>query len=227
MRNLDLAHLRRSAAVTIALFGLAGCDNSLSSSEDVPLIDQIQGSPTPQQLALLEANTTLVSGIRTPNADGTFDGALPTIFKGSFVNPEGHGYAFELGQDDTAFSAYAGLLPSADPGPLPLQGIATMSGAYNVIEVGKSDGEIREFGEPQTTSGRISLRADFLFKTLQGSDGVLTIDGDFTGNSVSGSAFFNQRAATLVGELGSNHAVGVFHGTDDVTAYIGGFLVER
>jgi len=137
-----------------------------------------------------------VSGIRTPNADGTFDGALPTIFKGSFVNPEGHGYAFELGQDDTAFSAYAGLLPSADPGPLPLQGIATMSGAYNVIEVGKSDGEIREFGEPQTTSGRISLRADFLFKTLQGSDGVLTIDGDFTGNSVSGSAFFNQRAAS-------------------------------
>jgi hypothetical protein len=217
----------RALACFLCLFTLMACDNSPEQEEAIPLIDQIQGSPTPEQLIVLEENTTLVSGIGTPNADGTFPESLTTIFKGSFKNPEGHGYALELGQDDTAFSAYAGLLPSPDPSPLPMQGIAAMHGNYSVIEVGKSDGERRDFGEPETTTGRITLRADFTFKTLQGSDDFLTVDGEFNGNAVTEDVFFNMRPATLVGSLGSDHAVGVFHGTDDVTAYIGGFLVER
>lgn len=211
----------------LALSTLLAYANSQEKEEDIPLIDQIQGSPTPEQLIILEANTTLISGIGTPNANGTFPDSLATIFKGSFKNPEGHGYALELGQDDTDFSAYAGLLPSTDPGPLPLQGIAAMHGTYNVIEVGKSDGDRRDFAELETTTGRITLRADFRFNTLQVSDGILTVDGESSGNTVTGEVFFNARPATLAGRLGSDHAVGVFHGNDDVTAYIGGFLVER
>jgi hypothetical protein len=60
------------------------CDNSPEQEEAIPLIDQIQGSPTPEQLIVLEENTTLVSGIGTPNADGTFPESLTTIFKPAF-----------------------------------------------------------------------------------------------------------------------------------------------
>ncbi|WP_293447928.1 hypothetical protein [Planktotalea sp.] len=186
---------------------LANCDNS-SSTESDPL--QINGDPTPEQLVAQEAATTLRTGFATPNPDGTFDSSLTTILKGGYRDDAGNGYAFELGRDGTAFSALVELLPETDLGALPATGIATMRGEYQVIEVGKSDGDVRDYGEPVATSGRLTLRADFDFATLQGSDGTLNIDGTFDGQSLSGAAYFNARAAELSGRIGSEHAVGIF-----------------
>lgn len=208
------------AGITI----LAGCDNSTSTEID-PL--QINGDPTPEQLVALEAATTLRAAFATPNPDGTFSDSLTTIVKGSYRDDAGNGYAFELGRDGTAFSALVGLLPETDLGTMPETGIATMRGEYRFIEIGKSDGDVRDYGEPVATSGRLTLRADFEFGTLQGRDGTLNIDGVFNGQTLSGAAYVNARAAELSGRIGGEHAVGIFSGTDDASAFVGGFLVDR
>jgi hypothetical protein len=228
MTNLLLMNAppaRNAASMGFALLcavGASGCDNSESAQTD----QQIVGDPTPEQLLVLEENTTLSSGFGTPNADGTFSESLATIFKGDYKDAAGNGYALELGQKDTAFSAMVGLLPDTTVGPLPTKGIASMRGVYQVAEVGKSQGDTQKYGDPLITSGRITLRADFEFGTLEGSDGVLTVDGSFSSNALTGSAYFNERQAALTGLVGEERAVGVFHGTDDATTFAGGFLVE-
>ncbi len=220
---LHIQNVIPHVSVLLILVSLAGCDNS---ADDTPPTD-FEASPTADQLAEFEENTTLRSGIATPKADGTFSGSFATIFKGGFEDRDGNGYAFELGREGTAFSAFGGILPGTDLGPLPTSGLASMSGAYQIHEVGKSDGEERDYGGIQSTTGRITIRADFDYNTLQGNDGVLNIDGTFSGDTLTGAAYFNQRPAVLVGKVGGDSAVGVFHGTDDATAYVGGFLVER
>lgn len=152
---------------------------------------------------------------------------MRTIFKGGFQDDAGNGYAFELGREGTAFSAVAGILEATDLGALPPTGFAAMRDPYEIHEVGKSDGVNREYGGVQPTRGRITLRADFTFGILQGTGDVLAIDGKFSGEMVTGSAFFNKRAAALTGQVSARSAVGVFHGADDATAFVGGFLVER
>ncbi|WP_139816262.1 hypothetical protein [Planktotalea arctica] len=214
--------LFRAIALFCAL-GAMGCDNSNMDQEDTIVFD----NPTPAQLAVMEANTTLRSGFGVPRADGTFSASLPTIFKGGYEDASGNGVAVEIGRDGTDFSAYGGLLPGSDAGILPTLGIASMSGVYQVAEVGKSQGDTRKYGEVVTTSGRITLRADFQFGTLEGDDGTLIVRGSFSDKNLTGAAFFNQKAAALSGLVGQDRAIGVFHGTDDASAFAGGFLVDR
>lgn len=202
---------------------IVACDNSEQDTQP----DQFTGTLTPEQLLVLEANTTLRSGVSTPNVEGTFDSSLSAILKGNYQDDLGNGYAFELGRDGTAFSAMVGLLPSTDVGSLPLTGVASMSGDYQVIEVGKSAGDLREYGEPVKTTGRVVLLADFKFGTLNGSDDTLNVDGQFSDKALTGNVYFNGRQATLSGEIGGSRAVGIFHGFDSATTYVGGFVVDR
>ena len=213
----------RTLFLLLLCLALASCDNAEDETEQT----DFDATPTEEQLAKFEANTTLTSDFGTPKADGTFNASLRTIFKGKFQNDAGNEYAFELGREGTAFSAVGGILEETDLGALPPTGFAAMSGPYEIHEAGKSDGVSREYGDVQSTRGRITLRADFTFGTLQGTDEVLTIDGTFSDKMVTGSAFFNKRAAALKGQVGASSAVGVFHGADDATAFVGGFLVER
>ena len=215
--------LFRLVAVVCLLFA-AACDNSGSEVEAPP---SFQGDPTPEQLADFEANTTLRSASGTPNADGTFSASLTTLFKGGFRDADGNGYAVEIGRDGANFSAVGGLLSGTSAGDLPLRGIASMRGVYQVAEVGISEGDTRKYGEVVTTSGRITLRADFEFGTLEGSDKILTVRGTFSDKTLTGAAYFNTKPAALTGQVGEGRAIGVFHGTDSATAFVGGFLVER
>ncbi|MGH1578334.1 hypothetical protein [Planktotalea sp.] len=221
IRTLTFANASKFVVICCVLM-TGACDNS--ETEDAP--EQIIGDPTPEQLRQLETDTKLSSGFGTPRADGTFSASLATIFKGSFEDDLGNGYAVELGRDDTRFSAMVGLLPGTDVGPLPKTGIASMRGTYSVSEVGKSKGDEREYGEVATTTGRILLRADFEFGTLQGSDGILSVDGEFTTQTLRGSAYFNSRQAALAGKVGQDRVIGIFHGADDESTFAGGFLVE-
>ena len=218
-----LAYLKHTFGICVVCSLLSGCDNSNTGQSD----DVINGTPTAEQLAALEANTTLSSGFGIPRADGTFSNSLATIFKGSHKDQAGNGYALELGQKDNAFSARVGLFKGTTGGDLPTSGTATMRGTYQVAEVGKTQGEDIEYGEPVVTSGSLMLRADFEYGTLQGSDEVLTIDGTFSDSFLHGSAYFNAHEADLSGKVGEDRAVGVFHGTDDTSAFAGGFLVAR
>lgn len=152
---------------------------------------------------------------------------MTTILKGSYNDDKGNGFAYQLGRDGTAFSAFVGVLPATDVGTLPASGLASMSGVYQIYEVGKSEGVVRDYGAIATTKGRITIRADFDLGTLQGKDDNLNIDGTFKGKTLSGSAFFKKRPAALSGEVGGSRAVGVFHGTDDATTFVGGFVVDR
>lgn len=213
----------RFLPLALAMVALMGCDNSASDEDDLV----VNGIPTPEQLERMEANTTLSAGFGTPRANGTFSASLETIFKGGFKDDAGNGYAIELGRDGTAFSAQVGLLAGSSVGVLPSSGIAAMRGAYQIAEVGKSQGSDRDYGEPVLTTGRVTLRADFEYGTLQGSDNTLTIDGTFSGKALKGKAYFKTRSAALSGEVGGERAIGIFQGTDDASTYAGGFLVTK
>ncbi|MEP5151640.1 hypothetical protein [Planktotalea sp.] len=207
----------------LAWLSLGACDNSQTAQSDT----LINGTPTDAELADLDANISLSTHFATPNADGKFSTTIDTIFNGSFEDDSGNGYAVEISRKDTAFNAKVGVIQSSDPGDFPINGGANMQGSYQVAEVGKSDGDFREFGEVAVTEGRISLYADFEHGTLHGDSDDLIIDGLFTSNTLTGNAYFKQREADLTGLVGEDRAIGVFHGSDAATAFVGGFLVER
>lgn len=215
--------MRSRRALLLSLCLLAACDNSKSDD------DEIIGDPTPEQLARLEENIVLTSGFVQPAADGTFTYDHNPIFTGSYKDGDGNGFAYQVGKSDDTFAAISGLLPGSTGGDLPLSGHASMSGAYRVAEIGKSNDEGREYGEAVVTNGRITLRADFSFGTLQGSDteSGFVVDGTFSTGALTGQVFYNERAATLSGQIGRERAIGAFHGTDSDTAMSGGFLVSR
>lgn len=214
----------RALAFAMSALALGACDNSQVAQQSSTLIN---GSPSDADVADLEANLTLSTQFATPNADGQFSTTIDTIFNGSYKDANGNGYAVEISRKDTAFNAQVGVLRSTASADLPLIGGASMHGNYQVAEVGKSDGDLRDFGEVVVTEGRLSLFADFEFKTLRGSSDDLIIDATFAGKDLTGNAFFKERQAALAGQIGSDNAIGVFHGSDDASAFVGGFVVER
>lgn len=206
----------------LSLMALAACDNSGRDAANG------QSDLTPEQeLAALEARTTLTSGFATPNASGKFPSTLSTLFQGSYTDNTGNGYAIVLGRNDAQIRAHVGLLPGTTGGDLPRSGTASMSGRYHVAEIGKSLGEDRDYAEPHFTIGQITLRANFEHGILSGSDGALSVDGSFASSTLTGGVTFNGRAGILRGKIGEDRAVGAFHGTDSSTAMVGGFMVTR
>lgn len=232
---INLHRLARAAFAFLISVALAGCDNS--SSDTAAQSDAVQtvtssggalntNSLTGAELADIERNTTFISGFATPNADGTFSTSLTPAFTGSFKDSDEYGFAYEVTRLGTSLGARSGLLPGTQVGDLPTTGMAAMSGIWNAAEIGKTDGQGRDYGEPVRASGRITLRADFLYGTLEGETDDFRVLGRFDSAILQGNAYFKDRPAALSGLIGRDRAIGVFHGTDSDTAYSGGFYVS-
>lgn len=206
----------------VALCVLLGCDNS-----DAARGASTSGTPSDEELAALEAQTTLTTQFRRPDANGSYSKSLSSLFRGSYRDGDGNGYAIGLDRNGTDITALVGLLPGTTGGSLPASGTASMSGRYHVAEISKSNDQGRDYAEPHFTLGQIRLNVNFAQGILRGSDGTLSIDASFQSKHLQGQAVFNGRGAVLDGRIGTDRAVGVFHGTDSDTAMVGGFMVTR
>lgn len=221
-----------------ALGPLAACDNSDPQTAVAPstAVNTVLTSGgalngnglSAADLAAIEAQTTLSSNFATPNASGGFSGSLTPAFTGSYKDGDGNGFAYEVNRLGTDLGAQAGILRGSEVGTLPSTGMAAMSGVWNVAEIGKTNGTGREYGEAVQYSGRITLRADFEFGTLEGDtdDEVLRVLGRFDSTVLTGEVYFEGREAALTGRIGQDRAIGAFHGSDDDAAFAGGFYAE-
>lgn len=197
----------RFVVLTLAAFGLSGC---------------------------LEPDQTS-SGFRSVSASGTVSGVSSTstnVRSGSdFSSVTSNGYAYAAGAvKDEGFQAYAGIASGASVSPPPVTGSATLTGTFEVATVTtifKNGDNLNGFSS--FDSGPLSLSANFDAKTLTGTGSgtrELEINGTFSGDKLSGTAIYNDVSGPLTGLIGSNEAIGVFHGNSDSDIHAGGFIVD-
>lgn len=174
---------------------------------------------------IIDDNTD--SRFDTPSASGSFASVSNGSSGGIFVN--GQGFAFEAGaSNDTGLIAVSGLLPSTTVSAPPVSGSAVYNGRYELVRVSSfslnyDTNEISGFALQD--SGDISLTANFDSSKLTGSSGDLSVNGDINGVNLDGSVRYKDVRGTLDGLIGSDKAVGVFHGNDSDEIYAGGFYV--
>ena len=81
-------------------------------------------------------------------------------------------------------------------------------------------------GRAGRESGVINLTADFDAGTLTGSTGGLEVNGRMTGSDLGGGVSYRGVRGGLDGLVGSDQAIGAFHGNNADLIYSGGFLTD-
>ena len=162
------------------------------------------------------------------------------------------GYALILGiTNGDKFAAYAGVNRNVTVDRNTSGGTATYTATVDIF----SYESIRDTGsfivaDPTAYSGVIDLTADFDAGTLNGNSGIisgtsydgqfsysksatarLTVNGDLSGSTLSGTVIFNPAngssgTGALKGLAGDDLVVGVFHGKQDDFIFAGGFRGE-
>lgn len=140
----------------------------------------------------------------------------------------GNGNVYEVGvEGGDGFVARAGLIPGTTVTTLPTSGSATMTGTYESARVTSIDlTGSRLTGSARRASGSLTLEADFANNTSTGNQ-LLTVDGSFEDENLTGTVVYNNIRCTLSGKVGGSEAVGVFHGKTDTSLMAGGFIVEE
>jgi len=171
------------------------------------------------------------SGFKTPLSGGTLSGnskfQVDSGSDTSFVT--GNTYGYQAGAiKDEGFQAYAGIVPGASVIAPPASGTATMTGNYEVayIEDIYVSGQFIN-GFSGIDRGSLTLNVDFSNGTVSGGNGgLLSVDGPFAGDDLSGSVTYYGVEGPLDGLVGANEAIGVFHGNSDTDLHAGGFIVN-
>lgn len=174
-----------------------------------------------------DQNTT--SRFATLNADGSFPSALTGTIRGADQNVDGDGYAYRIGsRNREGLFAEAGLLPGSDVLPAPTSGTAVYAGRFELAEItGINLSAESIYGFSQLHEGPIQLRADFDAATLRGRADDLVVTGSLDGEMLGGTVTWDGVQGLLAGRVGSDTALGVFHGDNGATIYAGGFVADR
>lgn len=191
--------------------------------------------------ALTQDELTTTGFVRVPNISnsgvisiGLEDNVTTQVYRTSLNS--GSGYAIQTGAiPNEGLFAVAGLLPNTTV-TNPPSGTASYNGTYNLIEINNiniSGGEIR--GTPALRSEPLTLIANFANDKLVDDGGSdLQVNGTVNGTDIGGTVTYNGVQGNLDGLIGSNRAIGAFHGegnvgpgTSDDYMYAGGFIANR
>lgn len=169
------------------------------------------------------------SSFATPTATGF--GTSDLVFFRGDVETDGTngGYAYLAGttRDDERFVAQAGLLPGTSFATAPTTGTVIYTGDWEASVVDETERSAPNFPVmPSARGGNLVLIGDFDRKTLKGSSGGLTVDGDITGSGLSGTVTLEGTSGTLTGGIDNTRTIGIFHGADANTAFAGGFIAK-
>ena len=141
---------------------------------------------------------------------------------------QGDGFSYRVGSAvGGGFIGQAGLIPGSDVLPAPATGSASYTGRWELAKVTSifiEGGNINGFSS--TDSGTITLLADFDDGSISGASGGLSIDGNVSGGQLSGDVTYNGTEGDLTGIIGSDQAIGAFHGNDGNQIFAGGFVTE-
>lgn len=140
--------------------------------------------------------------------------------------------------------AVAGIADNPEVGSPVTEGRVTYNTRYNYIvldNTNRTDNFINADQGTRRFNGRTTLTADYSAGTLTGSSSDLRVNGQISGQEVSGTARvdYNVRGGflgtktlsgrmntTLDGRIGSTGVIATFHGTDSNTAVAGGLVGE-
>jgi hypothetical protein len=166
----------------------------------------------------------------TPNGSGEFNTNFENnIRNGGLIDGDGDGFAYEFGSNGTdGFRATAGIISGTDFGQAPTSGTVTYSGAYRLIEAYNITETSTTFSATSLQrGGGILVDADFTNGTLTGASGDLSIEGQITGNELSGTVTFDGIEGPLRGGIDEDQTVGAFHGNEGDRLFAGGFIADR
>ena len=183
------------------------------------------------------------SGFATPDASGDLSRVDSGARSGSdFSALTGNGYGNQVGAvDDDGLQGFAGLVSGATVSAPLTTGSTTMTGDFElavidfIIQNGTS-----VTGQSTLDRGNLTLNVDFENRRVTGGgtglDGgisnivldnnVLAVDGQFVGDALTGTVTYDGVSGPLRGLVGSNEAIGAFHGHSDNQVHAGGFIVN-
>ncbi|MEE9454792.1 MAG: hypothetical protein V3V13_10475 [Paracoccaceae bacterium] len=170
------------------------------------------------------------SAFLTPAANGGFGLTLIDPRTVRHTDAAGIGYALVIGKNGNQYVGYVGLLPgtslTASPpsaGGVLLSGTYTLREFNNIVQSGNT-----ATANDDESSGVIALVADFGAGTVTGatagSNPELTVNGTFSGSTLSGTVTHAGLEGQLVGAINADEAIGTFHGHNDTMVYVGGFI---
>lgn len=174
-----------------------------------------------------------------PSPTGAISAGLINVNSGSIIDADGDGIAFQSGQnrDRTKNIAVSGIIGGENLPPVPTTGTGTYRAnfEYHVIDKLTPSSTLASITGYR---GVVSLSADFENGTLKGetsrllSDSKITIDGTFANGNLSGTVTHDSLGSNglqgeLTGKIGSNKAIGAFHGHANGDQMAGGFVAPR
>ena len=178
------------------------------------------------------------TGFATPSSAGTLSVLDSVTRDGDVTSPiTGNTYAFQVGSiEGRGLQGFAGIAPGATVQEATGSEVATLNGTFQVgvIDSVNTSGSLVS-GTATSDIGGISLTADFGAGTLTGSGSginpslngnTLEIDGTINGDKLSGSATYMGVTGPLDGLVGTDEAIGVFHGHTDNQLHAGGFIAN-
>lgn len=184
------------------------------------------------------------SGFARPSSTGGLSETSRGRDGNDFSSLTGNGYGYQVGTvSGQGLQAFAGIVPGASVAAPPASGTAQLNGRFEVafidfILVNGAGTSVS--GQSSLDSGTLSLTADFANGTLRGSgtgvdgrfvnislaENTLLVDGRFDGEALTGTVTYDGVSGPLTGLVGSNEAIGAFHGHTDGQVHAGGFIVN-
>lgn len=176
--------------------------------------------------AIKDANT--VSKFTEPTAAGVYTDTRDNERFGSDIELDGDGYAYRTGNRPSGgFIGEAGIIPGTAVAAAPTSGIVVYSGTFELARItGINLSGNTLYGFSSYDGGALTLTGDFDTNTLSGSSGLLTVNGTIASGTLDGTVTYNGLTGPLDGVIGSDRAVGVFHGDSSSQIFAGGFMLD-
>lgn len=196
--------------------GLAGCNAT--------------GSPTDSSFATPDA----VGEIGRVEVFSSIDGADSSAVTGNV-------YGYEVGSvANGGLQGFAGIASGAAVSAPPPGGTVVYTGTFEVAAVDfiLVNGNTVT-GQGYADAGEFTLTANFETGAVTGggtgintpfsvyhNGNVLSVDGQVSGDTLTGTATYDGVSGPMQGLVGSNEAIGVFHGHTDGQLHAGGFIAN-
>lgn len=167
-----------------------------------------------------------LSSFSDVSASGFIDSGLDNPGGVVVRDTDGSGDAFAAGRvTGSGLKATSGIINGSTVAQPPSAGTARFDGTYQLYRTSIIDFDLSSItGYTTRQSGNIALNVNFGAGTISGSDGSLSVDGRFRGTSMSGDVTYEGVDGDLTGLVGSDRAIGAFHGNDADLIYAGGFI---
>lgn len=141
--------------------------------------------------------------------------------------PQGGGYTYSAVLNDVGAVTRSDIDPGLRIIDPPLTGTPTFTGTYDmtmITDITGASGNLT--GTTRDISGPLTLGIDFGAQTLSTLSGDLDVQGQFTGNVLSGTVSYDGLEGQMLGNVGARQAIAVFTRQEADSIFAGGFYAN-